>query len=82
MSVECPQDSPADKGLCIRFGPAYDGLIYQDVALQGVHISPAGGSLHVVENDGLGGKGLLLLLHAAPSFPSTWPPTLSTMRPT
>lgn len=69
--------------LCTRFGLAYDGLIYQAVALQGVHVSPSGRLLHVVQNDGLGGKGLMFLLHAAPSFPSdSGLPALSTMRST
>lgn len=83
MSTDCPQDSPADKGLCTCFGPVYDGLIYEGVALQGTHIAAAGRLLHVVEDDGQSGKGLLFLIHAAPSFPSgSWPMALSTMRPT
>lgn len=58
-------DNPWDKGLCIRFGPVNDGLIYEGVTGQGFHIAAQGGSRHVLAKDGLG--RLLLMGQSADS---------------
>ncbi len=67
--MDCPQDNPWtfrrlshglsvdipwDKALCIRFSLVDDGLIYDGMTIQSLQITPAGGLLHAVEDDGQG----------------------------
>ena len=56
--------------------------LYEGVTGQGFYIAAERGPCHVLAKDGLGRLLLFALLHAAPAFPSTWSPALSTMRPT